>query len=332
MEIKGYTYGFDSRKGMFKDPRSLESMTRMTQMGTNWVALAFTVLQDKFSSTKFGFDFRFNSPDREIELAIDNLHNLGNKVCLKPMVNCADGVWRAHISFPDKEFPIIPGKPQPKSYWDEWFSCYSAFMLHYAEIAEYKGCEMLCIGCEMLGTEQRVVEWRKLIADIRAIYSGKLVYNTNHGCEDGIEWFDALDYIGTSAYYRIPRADDSTVDDMVKLWDKPKEKIKAVCEKFGKKIIFMEIGCRSARGCADMPWDFTHPDLPHDEDEQAMFFESALKAMSNEPYFAGFFWWDWNTFLLPDDKIATDRGFGIYGKKTERLLTDFYKAERELES
>ena len=31
---------------------------------------------------------------------------------------------------------------------------YNAFMLYYAEMAEDTGCEMLCIGCEMLGTEK----------------------------------------------------------------------------------------------------------------------------------------------------------------------------------
>ena len=41
------------------------------------------------------------------------------------------------------------------------------------------------------------------INKIRKVYHGKLVYNTNHGSEDKVEWFDALDYIGTSAYYRV---------------------------------------------------------------------------------------------------------------------------------
>ncbi|MCC8042944.1 MAG: glycosyl hydrolase family 53 [Oscillospiraceae bacterium] len=324
MEIKGYTYGWDSRRGMFSDKRSLESMTRMSQLGTNWATLAFMTMQEKYSSTTFGFDFRFNSPDREIETAIDNLHKLGMKVCLKPILNCGDGTWRAHIHFPEREFPVREDRPSPPTYWQQWFSCYKAYMCHYAEIAEYMGCEMYCVGCEMLGTEMKEKEWREVIAAVRSVYSGKLVYNTNHGSEDRVRWFDALDYIGVSAYYRIPRRDNSTVDDMVKLWDEPKKTLKAVSEKFGKKIIFMEIGCRSARGCADMPWDFTHPELPRDEDEQAMFYESAMKAMWDEPYFEGFFWWDWNTFLCPEEKISTDTGFEIYGKKTETLLRKWY--------
>ncbi|MNN23996.1 hypothetical protein D3C81_1374100 [compost metagenome] len=51
------------------------------------------------------------------------------KVCLKPIVNCADGTWRAHINFFDKDVPC-----EPK--WSEWFRSYTAFILHYAVIAQ----------------------------------------------------------------------------------------------------------------------------------------------------------------------------------------------------
>ena len=41
----------------------------------------------------------------------------------------------------------------------------------------------------MCGTERKENHWRKLIAEIREIYSGKLIYNTNHGHEDDVKWF-----------------------------------------------------------------------------------------------------------------------------------------------
>ncbi|MGN0691237.1 MAG: glycoside hydrolase family 113, partial [Oscillospiraceae bacterium] len=105
---------------------------------------------------------------------------------------------------------------------------------------------------------------------------------------------------------------------------KVKPRLKAVSEKFGKKVIFMEIGCRSAKGCSAMPWDFQHKDLPFDEDEQDRFYSSALKAFSNEPWFDGFFWWDWQTKLDPNVQYGTDTGFSIIGKKAEKTLTEWY--------
>ena len=159
---------------------------------------------------------------------------------------------------------------------------------------------------------------------VREIYHGPLVYNANHGKEENVNWFDALDYIGTSAYYPVAKEGGASSEEMLKAWEYHKEGLKRISEKFGKKIIFMEIGCRNARGCAVIPWDFVHVEYPRDEDEQYNFYESALKAMWDEPYFAGFFWWDWKTFLLPPEKIALDTDFGIHGKKAEKLLTDWY--------
>lgn len=325
MEIKGFTYGWDSHKGMLGTEKANESVKALAAMGGNWAALAFAVTQEKFSSSRFGMDFRFVDTDREIETAIKQLKDSGLKVCLKPILNCEDGTWRANITFPEREFPVYDEHGRLKGYWNEWFSCYTAFICHYAEIAEYTGCEMLCIGCEMIGTEHKEEQWRELIAKVREIYHGPLVYNANHGKEENITWFDALDYIGTSAYYPVEKEGGASADEMVKAWEHHKVGMKKIAEKFGKKIIFMEIGCRSARGCAAMPWDFVHQEFPRDEDEQANFYESALRAMCDEPYFEGFFWWDWETNLMAPERIAVDTGFGIHGKKAEKVLTEWYR-------
>lgn len=325
MEIKGFSYGYDSRRGMLGTDKAIDSVKALAAMGGNWAALCFSVNQERFSSPSFGYDYRRNATDREIESSIKQLHDAGLKVCLKPMVNCDDGTWRAHISFPEREFPVYDEHGRLKSYWNEWFSCYTAYICHHAEIAEYTGCEMLCIGCEMVGTERQESRWRELIAKVREIYHGPLVYNANHGSEDNVKWFDAIDYIGTSAYYPVAEEGGASADEMLKAWESVKPKLKALSEKFGgKKIIFMEIGCRNARGCAAMPWDFVHREYPRDDGEQANFYESALRAMWDEPYFAGFFWWEWNTYLMPDDRIANDTGFNIHGKEAEKLLTEWY--------
>ena len=87
----------------------------------------------------------------------------------------------------------------------------------------------------------------------------------------------------------------------------------------------MEIGCRSARGCAMMPYDFTHREFPYDEEEQANFYESCFRAMWDEPWFAGYFWWDWYT-RLPEKQ--PEMGFSIVGKKAEQVVREWYAKER----
>ena len=322
MFIKGFTYGYNGRRGDYRTPEAALSIQRLAALGGDWAALAFPILQDTYHSTVIRPDYRWSVTDRDLTSAIAQLHENGLKVCLKPMVNCADGVWRAYISFPPREFGSGTDS------WQEWFSSYTAFLCHYAEIAADTGCEMFCVGCEMLGTEFREAEWRKAISSVRSVYSGPLVYNTNHGHEGQIKWWDAVDYIGTSAYYRVTDHPGDSMENMLAAWNRHKERLAEISRDHGnKQIIFMEIGCRSAAGCASMPYDFSHQEFPYDENEQSNFYESCFRAFWNEPWFAGFFWWDWYT-KLPAKSPET--GFSIVGKKAEETVRTWYSKSREL--
>jgi len=319
MEMKGFTYGFDAKRGDLRSEGGIKSQELLYKTGIDWMCLAVVCHQETAHSTEIKFDFAETVSDRDIMAAVERAHKNGIKVCLKPMVNCKDGVWRAYINFADSDFS---GRDP---YWDKWFKSYGDFMKYYAQLAEETGCEMLCIGCEMCGTERKEEHWRKLIAEIRQIYSGKLIYNTNHGHEDDVKWFDAVDYVGTSAYFPVADQGGATSEMMQVRWAAIRDEMKKVHEKFGKKIVFIEIGCRSAHGCATMPWDFNHKDFPHDEDEQAAFYDSCLSVFAKEPWFAGVFWWDWSTFIYDTKEEAeADNGFNIHLKKAEDVLKGWY--------
>jgi hypothetical protein len=335
MEIKGFTYGYDARRGDFRSEGAIKSQDALYDLGVNWVCLSVLNYQDTFYSTQIRFDFARTPTDRDVAFAVARAHERGVKVCLKPMLNSDDHMWRAHISFPDKNMGEKDG------YWETWFKSYNAFMLHYAELAEEIGCEMLCIGCEMLGTEHKEENWRDLIAKVRKVYSGKVIYNTNHGKESDAKWFDALDYLGTSAYYSVGKTregggkcesdgsgDFSSLPEksaMKAEWEKVRERVNKISDTIGKKYIFVEIGCRSCQGCSAMPWDFFHRDRPCSEDEQAMFYETCLDVFGKEDRFAGVFWWDWSTFIYDTREAASkDIGFNIHLKKAEKVLKEKY--------
>lgn len=312
--IKGMTYGWNSSRGAYRTPEAVKSMEKLKETGTEWIALSFYTYQQTIFSTDIGFDYGFTMTDSDIIFAVNNAKKLGMKVCMKPVVNSKDGLWRARIGFPD----------EAHQYWDAWFQSYTNFLVHYAELAEDLGCEMFCVGCEMVGTEGKTAHWIRVIEKVREVYSGPLVYNANHGKEDGIEWFDHVDIIGTSAYYPVGEKPNDSEENMVKNWEKVKVRIENLHKKFNKPIMFVEIGCRSAEGCATMPWDFEHKDLPFNEEEQANFYSSVMKVFWDEPWFAGFFWWDWSTKLYPLEEAKDDRSFDIYGKQAERVLKDWY--------
>ena len=315
----GMTYGYFANRGEIVTAKALQSQAAMYDLNINWTCLTVVNYQETYHSTVIYADHLLTPSDHDIENFVSSAHNRGVKVCLKPMVHCKDNVWRAYISFPELDMD------DKNSYWAPWFESYKNFILHYAELAQKCGAEMLCIGCEMLGAEKRENDWRYLISEVRRVYKGIIVYNTNHGHEDDQGWFDELDYIATSAYYPVGAEYldgpvDNSYDSLIKRWLEIRYRLDAIAQIHKKQFIFMEIGCRSVQNASAHPWDFT-ADLPYDELEQLSFYESCMEVFKDDPYFAGVFWWDWPTFL-PEKK---DRDFYIHGKAAEDYLKRFYK-------
>lgn len=313
---KGMTYGWGSGRGDYRKPDARESLARLRETGAEWIALSFWTWQDHVYSTDVMFDYGYTVTDRDIAAAVANAKEFGLKVCLKPVVNSRDGIWRAHIGFPEEE--------GARGYWAKWFASYGHFLAHYAELAEELECDMFCVGCEMVKTESHTREWLEVIDRVKSVYGGPLVYNANHGSEEGVKWLSSVDVIGTSAYYPVAEKPGEDVQHMLAGWELVKPRLRRLAKRFDKPLVFMEIGCRSAAGCAAMPWDFTHRDLPFSESEQAHFYEAALRAFWDEPWFAGYFWWDWSTCLYPVEEARQNRGFDIYGKEAERVLRGWY--------
>ena len=315
--IKGYTYGYMANRGEMRSPQAIDSRNKMYDIGINWVCLAIANYQKTYHSTDIYGDYVRTPSDRDITDFVNDAHRRGIKVCLKPMVNTEDGVWRAHIGFPDLHMGDMD------YYWKKWFISYKNFILNYAQLAQELNCEMFCIGCEMIGTEHRKYDWLHLIDEVRRVYRGKIVYNANHDREDAEEWFDVLDYIGTSAYYPVGE-DGLDRDKMIQHWNKVKWRLDAIASMRNKKYIFMEIGCRSAKGCATEPWDFNKYIEPNME-EQEFFYDTCLEVFTKSPYFAGVFWWDWPTFLYPKEVANKDISYCIYGKPAEEVVKKYYK-------
>lgn len=315
-KILGQTYGYMANRGELRSSQSFDSQEKMYSLGNNWVCLAVANYQKTYHSTDIHADYVKTPTDRDIAAFVENAHKRGVKVCLKPMVNTEDGVWRAHIGFPDLHSGDMD------YYWKLWFISYKNFLLHYAELAQELNCEMFCIGCEMIGTEHRKYDWLYLIDEVRRVYRGKIVYNTNHDREDAQDWFDTLDYIATSAYYPVGK-NGLNEDAMLREWEKVKWRLNAIADSRKKQYIFMEIGCRSAKNCATEPWDFnTHmePSL----EEQELFYKTCLKTFIDDSHFAGVFWWDWPTYLYSIDTAAQDTSYCIYGKPAEQIVKNYY--------
>ncbi len=227
--VSGMTWGWVGIRGTWTGPEADRSMEEMAKLGVNWVAIALSALQETPQSTEIPYRESPTVTDDQLRAAIRKAKSLELQVCLKPVVNVKIGTWRAHIGFFDEE---VPGEPS----WREWFASYGDFIKHYAGIAREEGCEMLCIGCEMVQSDKREAEWRSLIAEIRPIYDdGLLTYNCDKYQEGRVRWWDAVDIISSSGYYPI--------DD----WEAQLDRIEEVVIRWNKPFFFMSSPTRSRR-------------------------------------------------------------------------------------
>lgn len=304
--IAGMTWGWIGIRGTWATPAASDSLAAMADHGVNWTAIAYAVEQATAQSTEMPWDQAPTVTEDEIVWAIRESKARGLKVCLKPVVNVSDGTWRAYIGFFDWD---VPGEPS----WTEWFASYTEFILHAARIAEAEGCEMLCIGCEMVRADSRDAEWRALADAVREVYSGVIAYNCDKYQEDHVTWWDAVDVITSSGYYPIDR------------WDAELDRIQKVVDAAGKPFFFMEAGCPSRVGSADKPNDWNLQGAPSG-DEQLRYYRAMFDACDARPWVRGFMLWDWPPALYAAADASENDDYCPYGKPAGEYLREKYLA------
>lgn len=309
--VAGMTWGWTGVRGTWNTPQAEQSMRKMRDaLGVNWTAIALGALQDTAQSTEIHYGNEPTVTDEEVTWAIREAKSLGLRVCLKPVVNCADGTWRAHINFFDIDVPC-----EPK--WSDWFASYTRFMLHYAAIAEETGCEMLCIGCEMVQTDRREQEWRQLIREVSEVYSGLITYNCDKYQENEVKWWDAVDIISSSGYYPVGT------------WEEQLARIEPVVTRHGKPFFFMEAGCPSRTGSSHIPNDWGLAGVPS-EDEQAEYYAEMFRSCEQRSWVGGFMLWDWPAALYAPEEAANNDDYCPYAKKAERVIHEYYITKTQL--
>jgi len=306
--IKGVTFAAFAPRGTFRKEAAFKSLQELKyRLNADFIILVPNGLQETPQSEAICYDSVATLNDEELVNMILFAKKIGFRVALKPTVNCKNGTWRAHINFFDEDVHC-----EPK--WCNWFASYTDFQLHYAKIAEKTGCEMFIAGCEMVMSERREAEWRKLIADIKGVYSGLVSYNTDKYQEHHVKWWDAVDVISSSGYY--PLGD----------WEKELDRIEKVVKQFNKPFFFAETGCMSVAGTPAVPNDWS---MKGDIDckAQADWYKDMTSAIAKRNWISGFVLWDWPAEQYPRHTAEKQGGYNIYGKPAEEVVRDFFSQE-----
>ena len=155
--IKGFVLTSYTPNGYDSDA-SDRSLTEMRALGVESVAIMFTWYMASITVTDILPDPLRTPTDTSIVRAIKKAQSLGMSVAYKPHIDLADDSWRAAIGL----------AYTTEAQWTAFFASYTAFLLHYADIAVANGVTLYNLGTEMESTHGREADWRAMIAAVRA--------------------------------------------------------------------------------------------------------------------------------------------------------------------
>jgi len=288
LEVRGAALAHAMRgNGGYGSDACRKQLAAIAAIGGNWISITDFAFMQAVDQPSVRYGVGRSAEGRGIPQTIQDAHAAGLKVLLKPHLWSRDfggnKKWNGDI------------KMTGDTDWDEWFKQYGAYVLSQAKIAaEYKA-EALSVGCELEGTSvTQEKHWRQLIADVRKVYGGFVIYSAAFAEWDKVPWWDAVDCIGIDAYLPLTDVPDATEDQLRAAWTRIYDnQIGPFQKKWNKPICFTELGYTASIKAAAQPWAYgvEQPSLAY----QARLYKVALAEAAKRDYIRGVFVWKWFT-------------------------------------
>jgi hypothetical protein len=303
----------------YGSPAYERTLDEARAMGATWIAVTpFGRVADLGGT---GVDLTFEAPfernRRDVARAIDQAHARELHVMLVPHLWVESGEWRAEIH------------PADDAGWARWADGYERFARTWADVAEATHAEMFSVGVELRSwvTTDRAPSFARIVRGVRARYHGLLTYSANWDDVDQTVILGDLDVIGINAFYPLAQKAGAPQAALLEGARAVRETIHALAERWGKPVLFTEIGYTTRPDPAVRPWEW--PDaMAHvqvDEAAQAAAYRALIASMLDEPDFAGFF--VWRVYADPDDvSQEAPWGFSPRGKLAELVVRDAFAA------
>lgn len=314
--LKAATYPVWSRHELYDSEAALQQL-KATGANTVCFAVTWYAADEKANAIE---RTGHTATDASLVWAIDRARDHGLEVMLKPHVDLENQQWRAFLQ---------PSDP------DAWFASYREMLYGYAALAQEYRAVALSVGSELASISAdpaNEARWRETIVGVRQTYKGKLTYSANWGGGYAaaptlanefaqIPFWDALDYLGISAYFELTSAPNPDLTELTRGWERWKTgTISPFRERWGKPLLFTEVGYRDWNGTARAPWDFTTQGAP-DPRQQADCWEALFRTWANVPWFAGAALWMWGTQPAAG---AQDTGYLVQGKPAQARIAQWY--------
>lgn len=318
------------------------SFRRLASLGVTWVSIhTWDPLQrDPHEPLLAAPDSRFGP--RDLRALVRSAHAAGLAVMLKPHLELRgylpteeerrilrggdESARRALFRRLEARFaggePLDHGRIEMRSEqdWRRWFAGYERYLLPYARQAQEAGADLFCVGRELDRTvRQREADWRRLIARVRVEFDGPLTYSANFDDWQAIAFWDALDFIGVSAYFPLCDRPDPPLAALEAGWDRALAPLEAARRRWGRPVLFTEAGFPSVPTAARAPW--REERMAADVWLQARCYEATFRALARRPWIEGAFFWLWERTSQPPFR---DPSFAIADKPASFTLARWY--------
>ncbi|MBL4889536.1 MAG: hypothetical protein JKX97_05900, partial [Candidatus Lindowbacteria bacterium] len=230
--------------------KSLDQKRRLINANVNWIAITPFAYQKTVLSPDIAFNNDRSMTDANVIKEIEDAHELGMKVAIKPHV------WSSDFWSGDEWHGTI--RQTSSQDHKKWWKGYRNYVLHFAHLAADYDVELYIIGTELVEmTRLYPDEWRALIRDIRKFYKGQLSYAAHWNNEPHqIKFWDDLDFIGVGVYFPMNLPDGATTKELIQAWTPYRNAMSDFSKKHGKDIAFLEVGYRRADGVWRSPWEY----------------------------------------------------------------------------
>ncbi|MEE9439339.1 MAG: hypothetical protein V3V14_10095 [Saprospiraceae bacterium] len=287
-------------------------------VNTDWISLVpygFSKIGDP--AIQYNLDGQWwGEKKKGIVICTKLAHDNNIKVMLKPQVYIHES-WVGEVDF------------DTESEWLEWEESYRAYIHFYGHIAAENDIELFCIGTEYkIAVNKRSGFWRQIIKELRSYYDGKVIYSANWDEYEDVSIWDAVDFVGISAYFPLVDHKTPTINTLKNKWRPIKNKLSKFSKKHRKKIIFTEYGYLSIDRCAWQAWELEKGVRNKNINElaQANAYHSLLKTFWKEEWWGGGFLWKWFPSGMGHEGYP-ERDYTPQGKLSQKVITDWYGKE-----
>ena len=290
-------------------------LREIAALGADTVLISVNCFQEHVDSVLIEVDPAVTPSDAELAELIGIAHGLGLRVVLMPKVLLSDpkgSEWR--------------GKIKPPT-WDGWFGQYRRVLLRYARLSQRSGVDVFIVGSELISTEKLTEQWIRTINAVREVYHGVLGYSANWDHYRSVQFWDHLDLIGMTSYYKLSDEPGPSVDELQEAWRGIKKKVVAFSEEKQKPILFTEAGWCSQEGCSVEAWNYFRSEQSSAKalEEQRRNYQVFIDTWADDPHVAGIIWWEWTEDVGGPD----DYGYTPKGKPAEQRLRQLFERVRE---